>query len=414
MCTKYILGTIDYVDPSDGTVSFRTCNLEKSRLVLQMGTSDADRALAVGKKIQQDISGLDINMGCPKEFSIKGGMGVALLAQPDKACHILKTLVDNLDIPVTCKIRILPSVEDTIELVKKLTSTGIAAIGIHARTRDERPRHNPHPEVIKEVAKHVSIPVICNGGSRDIEKYEDILKFRNLCGASSIMVARAAQMNVSIFRKGGLLPMDDLICKYLKLSVDYDNPPHNTKYGIQSIMREQQETPRGKLFLQSQTMQHMCDIWNMGDYCRQKELELHNKGNMGRRQVVPGQVPDSDILEVAAKKAKTDESVEDDEKDIIEENVAFLRCNYNIKTDHFPKTQLYVFANKNDKLPPTYVTEGKDKLFRSICTFDDKRYRSTFWQKNKKQAEQAAALVCLKNIGLVTTEELIKNGSILR
>ncbi|XP_013107968.1 tRNA-dihydrouridine(20) synthase [NAD(P)+]-like isoform X1 [Stomoxys calcitrans] len=409
-----ILGTIDYVDPSDGTVSFRTCNLEKSRLVLQMGTSDADRALAVGKKIQQDISGLDINMGCPKEFSIKGGMGVALLAQPDKACHILKTLVDNLDIPVTCKIRILPSVEDTIELVKKLTSTGIAAIGIHARTRDERPRHNPHPEVIKEVAKHVSIPVICNGGSRDIEKYEDILKFRNLCGASSIMVARAAQMNVSIFRKGGLLPMDDLICKYLKLSVDYDNPPHNTKYGIQSIMREQQETPRGKLFLQSQTMQHMCDIWNMGDYCRQKELELHNKGNMGRRQVVPGQVPDSDILEVAAKKAKTDESVEDDEKDIIEENVAFLRCNYNIKTDHFPKTQLYVFANKNDKLPPTYVTEGKDKLFRSICTFDDKRYRSTFWQKNKKQAEQAAALVCLKNIGLVTTEELIKNGSILR
>lgn len=51
--------------------------------------------------------------------------------------------------------------------------------------------------------------------------------------------------------------MDELLRKYLKLSVDYDNPPHNTKYGIQSIMREQQETPRGKLFLQSQTMQHM-------------------------------------------------------------------------------------------------------------------------------------------------------------
>lgn len=84
------------------------------------------------------------------------------------------------------------------------------------------------------------------------------------------------------------------------------------------------------------------------------------------------------------------------------------------ETDHFPKTQLYVFASKTEKLPPVYVTEGKDKLFRSICTFEGKRYRSTFWQKNKKQAEQAAALVCLKHLKLVTHEELIKNGSILR
>lgn len=62
---------------------------------------------------------------------------------------------------------------------------------------------------------------------------------------------------------------------------------------------------------------------------------------------------------------------------------------------------------------PVYEVEGSDKLFRAICTFDGKKYRSTFWQKNKKQAEQAAALVCLKNIGLVTQEELIRNGSIL-
>lgn len=30
------------------------------------------------------VAGLDINMGCPKEFSIKGGMGAALLTQPEK------------------------------------------------------------------------------------------------------------------------------------------------------------------------------------------------------------------------------------------------------------------------------------------------------------------------------------------
>lgn len=62
----------------------------------------------------------------------------------------------------------------------------------------------------------------------------------------------------------------------------------------------------------------------MGDYCRQKELELHHKSKFGRRKVVPGQVADSDVLEISAKKAKTDYD------DVIEENVAFLRSNYNM------------------------------------------------------------------------------------
>ena len=30
------------------------------------------------------VAGIDVNMGCPKEFSIKGGMGAALLTQPEK------------------------------------------------------------------------------------------------------------------------------------------------------------------------------------------------------------------------------------------------------------------------------------------------------------------------------------------
>ena len=31
-----------------------------------------------------DIDGIDVNMGCPKSFSLKGGMGAALLSHPDK------------------------------------------------------------------------------------------------------------------------------------------------------------------------------------------------------------------------------------------------------------------------------------------------------------------------------------------
>lgn len=99
-------------------------------------------------------------MGCPKEFSVKGGMGVALLQNLDKAVIILKTLVDNLKIPVSCKIRIMPTKEETLKTVEKLVSTGIHMIAIHGRTKDERPQHFVHTDIIKYVASKTKIPVI--------------------------------------------------------------------------------------------------------------------------------------------------------------------------------------------------------------------------------------------------------------
>lgn len=52
--------------------------------------------------------------------------------------------------------------------------------------------------------------------------------------------------------------MDTVIEEYLKLAVDYDNSPANTKYCVQNILRELQETPRGKQFLECQTLEQ---IW---------------------------------------------------------------------------------------------------------------------------------------------------------
>ena len=50
----------------------RTCAREKMRLVMQIGTSDPNRAAALARKVESDVSGIDVNMGCPKSFSIKG------------------------------------------------------------------------------------------------------------------------------------------------------------------------------------------------------------------------------------------------------------------------------------------------------------------------------------------------------
>jgi tRNA-dihydrouridine synthase 2 len=100
-------------------------------------------------------------MGCPKSFSLKGGMGAALLKQPEKIKAILTTLVSNVRIPVTCKIRIVDNeVENTIKLCKMIESCGVAAVAIHGRTKYERPQHANRNHFLKLIAQNLTIPVI--------------------------------------------------------------------------------------------------------------------------------------------------------------------------------------------------------------------------------------------------------------
>ena len=41
----------------------------------------------------------------------------------------------------------------------------MSAVGVHGRTKDERPSHTNHVDVLQEVVRHCKIPVIANGGS---------------------------------------------------------------------------------------------------------------------------------------------------------------------------------------------------------------------------------------------------------
>ncbi len=121
------LGSIDYVDGTSSLV-YRTCELERGRNVLQLGAPNAEIALAAAKLVEQDVAAIDINMGCPKRFSLQGGMGAALLSKPDVVRDILTLLVKNFKKPVTCKIRMLPTLEQTIDFVKMIESVRFALL----------------------------------------------------------------------------------------------------------------------------------------------------------------------------------------------------------------------------------------------------------------------------------------------
>lgn len=58
---------------------------------------------------------------------------------------------------------------------------------------------------------------IFSGGSHDfIKEYTDIEAFQQAAGASSVMIARAAMWNPSIFRREGLCPLKEVMQEYIK------------------------------------------------------------------------------------------------------------------------------------------------------------------------------------------------------
>ncbi|KAM8751530.1 tRNA-dihydrouridine(20) synthase [NAD(P)+]-like [Acanthopagrus schlegelii] len=375
-----VLETVDFVAPDD-RVMFRTCEREKDRVIFQMGTADPDRALVVARLVEKDVAAIDVNMGCPKEYSTKGGMGAALLSDPDKIEAILKKLVAGVSIPVTCKIRILPSVEETVSLVKRIEKTGVTAIAVHGRLKEERPRHPLHCDYIQAVAQAVSIPVIANGGSLDLVKTNaDIEEFRKATGASSVMLARAAMWNASVFSSQGPLPVERVMEEYIKYAIQYDNNAFNTKYCLCQMLRDKVESPLGKQLQAAQTSAEICKAYGMQELFQQTQERLQARRDTLQSSTEPDwPVEDGDVTTMAVK---------------------FERREY---PPHItPKMFLLEWSRKEKLEQPVYETvqRSQDRVFQSIVTVAQKRYRSSLWERSKKFAEQAAAIVCLRVLGV--------------
>ena len=87
-----LVGTVEFIVPGAERPMLQVHkSREKDRLVIQLGTADGERALKAARLVENDVAGIDINMGCPKKFSIQGGMGSALLDHPDQIKQVRPT-----------------------------------------------------------------------------------------------------------------------------------------------------------------------------------------------------------------------------------------------------------------------------------------------------------------------------------
>ncbi|CAI2369121.1 unnamed protein product [Moneuplotes crassus] len=192
------LKTIDYVSNKDKSVVLRISEEEKPKLVCQLGTNNPETVVKAAKIIQNDVHSIDINMGCPEFFSIHAGMGAGLVKLPEKARSILQALTENIDIPISCKIRILPEATDTFEFIKTMQSTGIEHLSIHSRIREELSKGFAHWSIIREVIqnKDITIPIRANG---DCFSCNDAVEIKRYTSCDGILIARGACHNPAIF-----------------------------------------------------------------------------------------------------------------------------------------------------------------------------------------------------------------------
>jgi nifR3 family TIM-barrel protein len=143
---------------------------------------------------------VDLNLGCPAKKVVKCNGGSGLLRDLPAIGRIFEAVRTAVTIPFTVKFRAGWSDEEIVcvELARMAESCGLAAVALHARTREQGYSGQARWEWIAAVKDAVKIPVIGNG---DIRSPEDACAMVTQTGCDAVMIGRMAPSNPWIFHQ---------------------------------------------------------------------------------------------------------------------------------------------------------------------------------------------------------------------
>ncbi len=143
---------------------------------------------------------VDLNLGCPAKKVVKCNGGSGLLRDLPAIGRIFEAVRAAVKIPFTVKFRAGWNDEEIVcvELARMAESCGLAAVALHARTREMGYSGQARWEWIAAVKDAVKIPVIGNG---DIRSPEDACAMVTQTGCDAVMIGRTAPSNPWIFRQ---------------------------------------------------------------------------------------------------------------------------------------------------------------------------------------------------------------------
>jgi tRNA-dihydrouridine synthase 1 len=209
---------------------------EDRPLIAQFCGNDKDVLLEAMKFVEGQVDGVDINCGCPQMIAKRGGYGAFLLEEDngDLIVDIVRHLAKHMNVPVSVKVRILPSgIEDSLVLYKRLVDAGAAMLTIHGRTRLQNKVFTgaANWDHIKQVVDQFGdrVPILANGGIADMDDVKRCLEYT---GVDGVMSSEAILEYPPLFTETNVLSTDykrtgpgrlQIAADYLQLCEQY--PP---------------------------------------------------------------------------------------------------------------------------------------------------------------------------------------------
>lgn len=177
-------------DRKSKSLSFLS-DAERPAAVQIFGSDPKVMSQSVHTVLEYNPEIIDINMGCPAPKIAGNGGGASLMKDPKLAESIIRAVVKESTVPVTVKIR--SGWDETsvnaVEMAKRAEGAGAAAVTVHGRTRAQMYSPPVNTNIIAEVKKSVSIPVIANG---DITDEQSAALMLENTGCDLIMIGRGA------------------------------------------------------------------------------------------------------------------------------------------------------------------------------------------------------------------------------
>ena len=199
--------------------------------------------LGEAAKVVEDLGFdlVDLNLGCPAKKVVKCNGGSGLLRDLPLIGKIFETVRSAVKIPFTVKFRAGWNDDEIVcvELAKLAEESGLCAVALHARTREQGYSGNARWEWIAAVKDAVKIKVIGNG---DIRSPEDASAMVTQTGCDAVMIGRMAPANPWIFRQ---------IAEYTATGI-YTQPTEADRYAMirtyfQMLIEEEMQGTEGKM-----------------------------------------------------------------------------------------------------------------------------------------------------------------------
>ncbi|KKY35968.1 putative trna-dihydrouridine synthase 1 [Diaporthe ampelina] len=169
-------------------------------LFVQFCANDPEALLSAAKLVAPHCDAVDLNLGCPQGIARKGHYGAFLQEDQELIHAMIKTLHENLPVPVTAKIRILETKEATLAYSRNVLSAGASILTVHGRRREQKGhitgvadweyirhlRDNLPPETV----------IFANG---NVLQHEDLRRCLDATGADGVMAAEGNLSDPALF-----------------------------------------------------------------------------------------------------------------------------------------------------------------------------------------------------------------------